>query len=244
MTIAPTCTAKGVGTIIPNLLKYPFAFVCIDLKGQNARIAARQRGMFGAVHVLDLFGVTGLASAAFNPLDHIDSHGLDLADDCMTLADALVHDGPDEAAGDPHWNEEAKALIAGILLHIVTTEPPAPWTRCATGSANPTTKLRVCCRPRSAIHAAAARISGCGADRRQPSSVAGKPGVEHVESEGCRRQSRRPRAGFRVMVALMDEKQLDQAQLHHLSATEDACSLREHRAVGASGVWSWLCRLR
>jgi type IV secretion system protein VirD4 len=124
LTIAPTRTGKGVGTIIPNLLEYPFAVVCIDPKGENARIAARQRGKFGAVHVLDPFGVTGLASAAFNPLDRIDPHGLDLADDCMTLADALVHDAPGEA-GDAHWNEEAKALIAGILLHIVTTEPPA-----------------------------------------------------------------------------------------------------------------------
>jgi type IV secretion system protein VirD4 len=124
LTIAPTRTGKGVGTIIPNLLEYPFAVVCIDPKGENARIAARQRGKFGAVHVLDPFGVTGLASAAFNPLDRIDPHGLDLADDCMTLADALVHDAPGEA-GDAHWNEEAKALIAGILLHIVTAEPPA-----------------------------------------------------------------------------------------------------------------------
>ena len=137
LTIAPTRTGKGVGTIIPNLLEYPFAVVCIDPKGENARIAARQRGKFGAVHVLDPFGVTGLASAAFNPLDRIDPHGLDLADDCMTLADALVHDAPGEA-GDAHWNEEAKALIAGILLHVVTTEPPAarrppPWTRSATG---------------------------------------------------------------------------------------------------------------
>ena len=42
----------------------------------------------------------------------------------MTLADALVHDAPGEC-GDAHWNEEAKALIAGILLHIVTIEPSA-----------------------------------------------------------------------------------------------------------------------
>ncbi|MFT6570236.1 MAG: type IV secretion system protein VirD4 [Sphingomonas echinoides] len=132
--MAPTRTGKGVGTIIPNLLEYPGPVVCIDPKGENARIAARQRGKFGAVHVLDPFGVTGLASAAFNPLDRIDPHGLDLADDCMTLADALVHDAPGES-GDAHWNEEAKALIAGILLHIVTTEPPATrtWKRCATG---------------------------------------------------------------------------------------------------------------
>ena len=124
LTIAPTRTGKGVGSIIPNLLDYPGPVVCIDPKGENARVTARERGKFGPVHVLDPFGVTGIASAAFNPLDRIDPDGLDLADDAMTLADALVYDAPGEA-GEAHWNEEAKALIAGIILSIATGEPPA-----------------------------------------------------------------------------------------------------------------------
>ncbi|EJU09649.1 conjugal transfer protein TraG [Sphingomonas sp. LH128] len=127
LTIAPTRTGKGVGTIIPNLLDYPGPVVCIDPKGENARITARHRARFGPVHVLDPFDATGLPSAAFNPLDRIDPDGLDLADDCMTLADALVYDAPGEA-GEAHWNEEAKALIAGIILAIVTSEPPATRT--------------------------------------------------------------------------------------------------------------------
>ena len=127
LTIAPTRTGKGVGTIIPNLLDYAGPVVCIDPKGENARITARHRGNFGPVHVLDPFGVTGLPGAAFNPLDRIDPAGLDLAYDCMTLADALVYDAPGEA-GEAHWNEEAKALIAGIILAIVTSEPPATRT--------------------------------------------------------------------------------------------------------------------
>jgi type IV secretion system protein VirD4 len=127
LTIAPTRTGKGVGTIIPNLLDYPGSVICIDPKGENARITARHRAKFGPVHVLDPFGVTGIASAAFNLLDRLDPAGLDLADDAMTLADALVYDAPGEA-GEAHWNEEAKALIAGIILAIVTSEPPATRT--------------------------------------------------------------------------------------------------------------------
>ena len=127
LTIAPTRTGKGVGTIIPNLLDYPGPVVCIDPKGENARITARHRARFGPVHVLDPFGVTGIASAAFNPLDRLDPAGLDLADDAMTLADALVYDAPGEA-GEAHWNEEAKALIAGLILSIVTSEAPATRT--------------------------------------------------------------------------------------------------------------------
>ena len=130
LTIAPTRTGKGVGTIIPNLLDYPGSVVCIDPKGENARVTARHRAKFGPVHVLDPFGVTGLPGAAFNPLDRIDPAGLDLADDCMTLADALVYDAPGEA-GEAHWNEEAKALISGLILSIVTSEP-APTRNLAT----------------------------------------------------------------------------------------------------------------
>jgi type IV secretion system protein VirD4 len=45
-----------------------------------------------------------------------------VAEDASTLADALVYDEPG-TAGEAHWNEEAKALIAGVILHVVASEP-------------------------------------------------------------------------------------------------------------------------
>lgn len=123
LTMAPTRTGKGVGTIIPNLLTADRSVICIDPKGENAKIASRARQLFGPVHILDPFGVTGMTSAAFNPLDTLDPAGLDVAEDASTLADALVFDEPG-MAGEAHWNEEAKALIAGLLLKIVAVEPP------------------------------------------------------------------------------------------------------------------------
>jgi len=36
----------------------------------------------------------------------------------------LVHDPPSQV-GEAHWNEEAKALIAGLILHVVTAETGA-----------------------------------------------------------------------------------------------------------------------
>ncbi|NTJ35908.1 type IV secretory system conjugative DNA transfer family protein [Agrobacterium rhizogenes] len=123
LTMAPTRTGKGVGTIIPNLLTADRSLICIDPKGENAKIAGRARQQFGPVHVLDPFGVTGLASSAFNPLDTLDPASLDVAEDASTLADALVFDEPG-MAGEAHWNEEAKALIAGLILKIVAVESP------------------------------------------------------------------------------------------------------------------------
>jgi type IV secretion system protein VirD4 len=122
LTMAPTRTGKGVGTIIPNLLTADRSVICVDPKGENARITGRARQNFGPVHVLDPFGVTGRPSAAFNPLALLNPHSLDVADDANTLADALVFDEPG-MAGEAHWNEEAKALIGGLLLEIVASEP-------------------------------------------------------------------------------------------------------------------------
>lgn len=72
--------------------------------------------------MLDPFGIAGIASAAFNPLDTLDPTGLDVAEDASNLADALVFDEPG-MGGEAHWNEEAKALIAGLILTIVASEP-------------------------------------------------------------------------------------------------------------------------
>ena len=125
LTIAPTRSDKGVGTIIPNLLTANRSVICIDPKGENARVTLRQREAFGPVHCLDPFGISGRPTARYNPLDRLDAASLDLAEDAMTLADALVFD---EQASEAHWNEEAKALIAGIILYVVCHDDAAHRT--------------------------------------------------------------------------------------------------------------------
>ncbi|MDI7862375.1 type IV secretory system conjugative DNA transfer family protein [Rhizobiaceae bacterium n13] len=123
LTMAPTRTGKGVGTIIPNLLTAERSVVCIDPKGENAKVSGRARQKFGPVHILDPFSISGRRSAAFNPLDGLDPNGFDGAEDASTLADALVFDAPG-MVGEAHWNEEATALIAGLILYIAIAEPP------------------------------------------------------------------------------------------------------------------------
>ena len=127
LTIAPTRSGKGVGAIIPNLLTADRSVLCIDPKGENAQITARARARFGLVYVLDPFGISGQPSAAFNPLAGLDPDSLDLAEDAALLADALVHDPPGQG-GEAHWNEEAKALIAGVILYVVCEERPETRT--------------------------------------------------------------------------------------------------------------------
>ena len=93
----------------------------IDPKGENARITHEARRKLGPVHVLDPFGVTGLPSAAYNPLARLAPDSLDLGEDAASLAEALVMDPPGEA-GDAHWNEEARALLAGLILFAAVHE--------------------------------------------------------------------------------------------------------------------------
>ena len=121
LTLAPTRAGKGVGTVIPNLLTVPRSVLVIDPKGENAKIAGEARKRLGAVHILDPFGVTGLPASAYNPLGRLSPESLDLGEDAASLSEALVMDPPGQQS-DAHWNEEAKALLSGLIMFAVAHE--------------------------------------------------------------------------------------------------------------------------
>ena len=123
LTLAPNRAGKGVSAIIPNLLTWPGSVLVIDPKGENAMVTARRRREMGqSVHVLDPWGITGLDGGRFNPLLALAPDSVDLVEDAALLADGLVL--PGTKADDEFWNGEARSLIAGLLMHIVTTELP------------------------------------------------------------------------------------------------------------------------
>ncbi len=115
LTIAPTRSGKGVGAIIPNMLTADRPIICVDPKGENAAITARAREGFGPVHVLDPFGVSGRPGAHFNPLAGLDPNSVDVGEEAALIAEALVHDPPNQVS-EAHWNEETKALLTGFIL--------------------------------------------------------------------------------------------------------------------------------
>ena len=123
LTLAPTRSGKGVGAVLPNLLTADRPVIVIDPKGENYRIAAPARRAFGPVHALDPFRLTGAPGSRFNPLAGIDPAGDRTPEDAADLAEAMVVDA--RAPGeDGHWNGEARALLAGLLLHCLTATPP------------------------------------------------------------------------------------------------------------------------
>ncbi|WP_065333921.1 type IV secretory system conjugative DNA transfer family protein [Tritonibacter mobilis] len=121
ITLAPTRAGKGVGTVIPNLLAAERSVLVIDPKGENARIAGEARRRFGTTHVLDPFEVSGMPSAAYNPLDRLTPDSLDLGEDAASLTEALVMDPPGQVS-EAHWNEEAKAILGGLIMFCVCHE--------------------------------------------------------------------------------------------------------------------------
>ncbi|WP_277765863.1 type IV secretory system conjugative DNA transfer family protein [Sphingomonas sp. HITSZ_GF] len=125
LTIAPTGSGKGTTAIIPNLLNYPGSCLVVDPKGENALITAtRRRQLCDQVYIVDPWGIAADAgsSARFNPLDWLVAGDLDIAENAMLLADALIAEEKDK---DSFWDQEAKALLQGVILYVATDEHEA-----------------------------------------------------------------------------------------------------------------------
>ena len=122
LTVAPTRAGKGTSAIIPNLLTHPGSALVIDPKGENALITAAARQRLGQhICVVDPWNLAAdklsLPQARFNPLDWLVPGDPDLSENAMLLADALI---VPRQTNDPFWDDEARALIYGFLLHIAT----------------------------------------------------------------------------------------------------------------------------
>lgn len=121
LTVAPARSGKGVGAVIPNLLTYPGSVIVTDLKGENYEITGEHRRLRLGQDVipLDPFGVVTSASARFNPLSILTPGSPDAIDDANLLADLLVVRAG--TGDDGHWDDEAHALLAGLIYFVGTS---------------------------------------------------------------------------------------------------------------------------
>ena len=126
--VSGTRGGKGAGVIIPNLCLWPGSCVVVDPKGENATVTARRRGngseyargLEQKVCILDPYNEVGLEpslKARYNPLDIIDIEGdLAVADAGRIAASIVVR----ENKNDPYWEEAARNLVKGLILHVLT----------------------------------------------------------------------------------------------------------------------------
>ena len=126
--VSGTRGGKGAGVIVPNLCRWPGSCIVIDPKGENATVTARRRGdgsdythgLGQEVRILDPFGEVPLASslkARFNPLDVIDPEGDFAVDDAGRIAASII---VRESKNDPFWEDAARELLKGLILHVLT----------------------------------------------------------------------------------------------------------------------------
>ena len=124
LTVAPTRSGKGVSGVIPNLLDHPGSALVTDPKGENYAVTSSWRRKAGHdVYALDPFDLVD-GQAAYNPVDLVDISSPDAADDARMLADMLVLPEGKEAADQSFWNEEARGLITGLILHAASSARP------------------------------------------------------------------------------------------------------------------------
>jgi type IV secretion system protein VirD4 len=128
LTFGPTRSGKGATVIVQALLRVPHSVICIDPKGQNAAITARQRRALGDVYCLNPFGLhTGkpwnLPRHRFNPLAHLTIDSENLVAEVASLAEALIL----TEGKEPYFDNTARDLVKVCILHLITqrNEPNA-----------------------------------------------------------------------------------------------------------------------
>lgn len=134
LIVARTRTGKGTSVIVPTLLLYRSSIFVIDPKGENAAITARyRRDQLGQdVHIINPWNVLpahfqkqGFSHfATYNPLDVLDRNDPNAVSVAGSLATNLCGV---ESASEPHWRENAIAMVTGILLWIAD-QPGQPKT--------------------------------------------------------------------------------------------------------------------
>ncbi len=121
ITIAPTGAGKGIGCVVPALLRHKGPAIVIDPKGENAAITARRRRELGQqVIVLDPIGITSFPGDCLNPLDLIDPYSATAVDEAHVLIDQLLAFSNDR---DKFWQGRARQLLVGALFHLLTDMP-------------------------------------------------------------------------------------------------------------------------
>lgn len=120
MLSAPTRSGKGVGVVIPNLLRWPDSVVVLDIKGENYDITAgyrRERGQ--AVYAFSPFD-RQQRSHRWNPLTAVRS-GSQRVTDLLHISQSFFPD----ARGSPSdifFNAQARSMFLGLGLLVLESD--------------------------------------------------------------------------------------------------------------------------
>lgn len=123
ITIAGSQSGKGVGVIIPNLLRWESNVLVIDPKGEAAAATIEKREAMGCPSfVFAPFAKTNKVNVperylvTINPLDGIDPESMTITEEIDAISDGLVmRDNPESS----HWDDGAQTILSGIIAYVI-----------------------------------------------------------------------------------------------------------------------------
>jgi len=123
---AATRTGKGIGIIIPNLLRWFDSCVVTDFKIENFAITSkfRQKVLRQAVYLFNPFDESG-KTHRYNPLGYVRAGHLTIPD-LLTIAEILFPTDVGDSTAK-YFASSAQSLFLGLALYVKQT-PTLPFT--------------------------------------------------------------------------------------------------------------------
>lgn len=122
--LAGSRAGKGRAMLLPCLLSLPSttSVVCLDPKGDLARISANYRSTFQKVGLLDPFEVAGQEAArhrvVFNPIATLDpTNKRTFVPNAKLISDSIIVSGDFK---DKHWDTCSHQALSMLILHVAT----------------------------------------------------------------------------------------------------------------------------
>jgi len=118
LLFAPTGSGKGVGFVIPNLLFWDQSVIVHDVKLENYELTSGYRfhKLKQKVFVWNPAEQEGYTHC-YNPFDWIARDIGKIVDDVQKMTNNLL---PAAGGAQDFWKAEARALMAGIMLYLLT----------------------------------------------------------------------------------------------------------------------------
>ncbi len=130
LTIASPSSGKGVGVVIPNLLRHKGSAIVLDPKGENYIVTAQQRNKLGnKVFYYDPWDVmcnypgvnhANTIKARINPFDYLKTEDPDFIDNARALASSLIV--RDDPSGTFFYNE-AETFLFRLIVSVCVKYP-------------------------------------------------------------------------------------------------------------------------
>jgi type IV secretion system protein VirD4 len=119
LVFAPTRSGKGVGIVVPTLLRWPHSVLVHDLKGENWALTAGARKRMGQVCLKFAPASADGDSARYNPLSEVRLRTPHEIRDVRNIVQMIVD--PDGKGLPDHWSREGSAFLTGMILDQLYT---------------------------------------------------------------------------------------------------------------------------